>query len=123
MEHRSDPDPGTEVLGVGGDPDHRVRARPHQQIVDLALVLVGDVRDRLRQREDEVEIPHGQQFGLARRQPCLGCARLAFGAVPVAAGIVGDVLVRAVFTPRDMTAKRRRAAALDGAHHLELVRG
>ena len=40
--------------------------------------------------------------------------------MPVAAGIVGDVLVRAVLAARDMAAERRGAAALDGAHHLEL---
>ena len=121
VKHRRDANPGTEVLGVGGDLDHRVRARPHQQIVDLAFVLMRDVSDRLWQGEDEVEIPHGQQLGLARRQPCLGGTRLALWAMAVAAGVVGDVLVRAVFAPRDMPAKRRRAAALDGAHHLQLV--
>lgn len=121
MKHGRDTDPGTEVLGVGGDPDHRVCARPHQEIVDLPFVLVGDVRDRFGQCEDEVEIPHGQQFGLARRQPCSCRTRLAFGTVPIPARIVGDVLVRAVFTPDDMAAERRRAAALDGAHHLQLA--
>ena len=27
----------------------------------------------------------------------------------------------AVFTPREMAAERRRAATLDGAHHLKLI--
>ncbi len=39
----------------------------------------------------------------------------------VAARIIGDVLVRAVLTARDMATERRRAAALDGAHHFELA--
>src|SRR5689334_25037861 len=43
--------------------------------------------------------------------------------MPVAAGVVGDGRVRAgvVLTARDMAAERRRAAALDRAHHLQLV--
>jgi hypothetical protein len=40
---------------------------------------------------------------------------------PVAAAIVGDDGVRAVLAARDMAAERRRAAALDGRHHLQLV--
>ena len=108
-------------FGIGGDLDHRVRARPHQQIVDLAFVLMRDVSDRFGQGEDEMEIPHGQQFGLACRQPCLCGTGLTLGAVAIAARIVGDVLMRAVSAPRDMPAKRRRAAALDRAHHLQLV--
>src|SRR5215831_6505535 len=43
--------------------------------------------------------------------------------MPVAAGVVGDGGVRAgvVLAARDMAAERRRAAALDRAHHLQLV--
>ena len=73
------------------------------------------------QREDQMEVPHGQQLRLARRQPCLCRTRLALGAVAVAAGIIGDVLVRAVLAARNMAAERRRAAALDRAHHLHLI--
>jgi len=41
----------------------------------------------------------------------------------VAAGVVGDGHVRAgvVLAARDMAAERHRAAALDRAHHLQLV--
>lgn len=85
VEHGCDADPGPEMLGVGCDPDHRVRARPHQQIVDLPLVLKRDVGDRFGQREDQVEIPHGQKFGLACRKPGLGRTRLTFGAMAIAA--------------------------------------
>ena len=40
--------------------------------------------------------------------------------MPVAAGIVGDEGVRAILATQDMPAERRRAAALDRRHHLEL---
>jgi hypothetical protein len=36
------------------------------------------------------------------------------------AAVIGDRGVGAVLAARDMSAERRRAAALDGAHHLEL---
>ena len=38
----------------------------------------------------------------------------------VAAGVVGDVLMRAVLATRHMAAERRGAATLDGTHHLQL---
>jgi len=45
-----------------------------QQTVDRGFVLVGDIGDRTRQREDEVEVADGQQFGLTLGEPFLGAA-------------------------------------------------
>jgi hypothetical protein len=41
--------------------------------------------------------------------------------MPVTAGVVGNDRVAAVFATRHMTAERRRAAAFDRTHHLDLV--
>ena len=123
VQHRGDADAGAEMLGVGRDGEHRLRRGLEQEIVDHRLVLVGDVADRRRQREDDVEVGHRQQFGLARRHPFARRRALALRAVPVAAAVVGDGRVAAgvVLAARDMPAERRRAAALDRAHHLELA--
>ena len=89
VQHRRDGDPGTQVLRVGGDREHGLGRGLEQQVVDHALVVVGDVADGRRQREDDVEIGHGQQLGLralpstcARRRPgtsgsagCGSCCR------------------------------------------------
>ena len=109
------------MLRVGSNLQDRVGTGPHPQIVALSFVLICDVSDRFWQGEDEVEIPHGQQLCFPGGQPCFCGAGLTFGTVTVTARIVGDVLMSAAFTPRDMTAECRRAAALDGAHHFELV--
>ena len=55
---------------------------------------------------------------LARRRA------LALRAMPVAAGVVGDggVAAGAVLAARDVAAERRRAAALDRRHHLQLAK-
>ena len=116
------PDSSTKVLGVGGNLDHRVSARPHQQIVGLAFVLVRNICDLFGQSEDEVEVSYGQQFSFPCRQPCLCRTRLTLWAVAVAARVVGDVLMRAVDAARNMPAERRCAAALDCAHDLQLIR-
>ena len=92
-----------------------------QQVVDHGLVVPGDVGDLGRQREDDMEVADRQQIGLARGEP-LPCRRtLAFGAVPVAAGVVGDAAVAAVLARLDMAAEGCGAAALDRGHHLHLA--
>src|SRR6516164_707930 len=68
-----------------------------------------------------MKVRHRQQLGLARGQPLARGGALTFGAMAVAARIIGNERVRAVLAARDMAAERRRAAALDGRHHLQLV--
>ena len=93
MQHGGEPDAGAEVLGVCRDSDQGLGGDFQQQVIDDRLVLIGDVGDRPRQGEDDMELGHGQQFGLAVGQPLLGSGGLALRAVPVAAGVVGDVRV------------------------------
>ncbi len=121
MQHGGEPDAGAEVLGVGRDGDQRLGGGFEQQVIDDRLVLIGDVGDRPRQGEDDMEIGHGQEFGLAVDQPLLGRGGLALRAVPVAAGVVGDAQVRAGLAAFDMAAQRRRSAALDRRHDLQLA--
>jgi hypothetical protein len=121
VEHGGEPDAGAEVFGVGGDGDQGLGGGFEQQVIDDRLVVIGDVGDRSRQGEDNMEIGHGQQFGLAVGQPLLGSGGLALWAMPVAAGIVGDAQVGALLAAFDMPAQRHRSAALDRRHDLELA--
>src|SRR5204863_5108430 len=68
-----------------------------------------------------VEVWRREQLCFPLFQPLPGRRALALRAVPVAAAIVGDDRVRAALAARDMTAERRRAAALDRTHHLQLA--
>ena len=56
MQHGSEPDAGAEVLGVGRDGDQGLGGDLEQQVIDDRLVVIGDVGDRSRQGEDDVEI-------------------------------------------------------------------
>ena len=56
MQHGSEPDAGTEVLGVGRDGDQGFGGGFEQQVIDDRLVVIGDVGDRSRQGEDNMEI-------------------------------------------------------------------
>src|ERR1700680_1623287 len=63
--------------------------------------------------------PAGRTFIRKRRMN----SWVSLGAMPVAAGVVGNLGVAAVLVPTacDMTPERCRAAALDRRHHLELA--
>ena len=120
VQHCRDGDPGAQVPGVRCDCEQRLRGCLEQQIVDHALVGVGDVADGRWQREDDVEVGHREQLALALFHPLSGRGSLALRAMPVAAAVVGDDGVAAVLAARDVPAESRRAAALDGRHHLHL---
>ncbi len=109
------------MASVGGNGHHRLRRRLEEQVVDHRLVVEGDGGDGGRQREDHVEKPYWQQVGLALGEPGSRRRALAFGAVPVAAAVVGDAGVAAVPAALDVAAARRCAAGLDGRHDLKLV--
>ena len=120
VQHGCDADVSSQVLGVGRDGAHRFGCGLEQEIIDHGLVLIGDVADLRRQGEHDVEVRHRKKLSLARCHPLARCRALALGAVPVATAVVGNGRVAAVLAARDMPAQRRGAAALDGAHHLEL---
>ena len=121
VEHGGEPDARAEVLGVGRDRHQGLGGDFQQQVIDDRLVLIGDVGDRPRQGEDDMEIGHGQEIGLAVGQPLFGSNGLALGAVPITAGVVGDAQMRAILAAFDMTAQRRRSATLDRRHDLQLA--
>ena len=89
VEHGDEADLGAEMLGIGGDPAQRLGRRSEQDGVDRLLVLEGDLGDRRRQGEDDVEVGHRQQLGLPGGEPFGAGLPLALRAVPVAAGVVG----------------------------------
>ena len=121
VQHGGDADAGAEMLGIGRDRQHGLGGGLEQQVVDHRLVLVGDIGDGGRQREDDMEVPTGNSSASRSASHSLAAAPWHFGTMPVAAAVVGDDRVGAVLAARDMAAERRGAAALDGAHHLHLV--
>src|SRR5204862_5493534 len=76
-----------------------------------------------RQRIDDMEIADGEQLCLACGQPLAGRRTLALRAMPVTATIIADerVAARLALAARNVASERRRAAALDGRHHLQLL--
>ena len=120
VQHTGHADTGAKARGVGGDRHDRCRRCLEEQSVDRLLVPIGDLGDLGRQGEDDVEILHGQQVLRARFHPIPRRRSLTLWAVPVLAGVVGDVMVAAFDTARHMPAKRLGPAGFNRRHHLQL---
>jgi hypothetical protein len=114
VQHGGDADPRAEAPGVGGDGERRLGRRLHQEVVDHALVLIGDVAQLARQRVDDVKVWDGQQLRFAVGQPSPRRRSLALRTMPVAARVVSDdrMAARRVLAARDVAAERERSIAL-----------
>jgi len=122
VQHGGEADARAQMLGIGGDGHQRLGGGPEHQVVDGGLVGEGHRAKRRRQSEDDVIIGNGQQFGLAFGEPSLGCGGLTLRAVAIAAGVVDDARMRAVFAALDVSAERGGAASLDRRHDLQLAK-
>jgi hypothetical protein len=60
VQHGGEADASAEMRGVGGDGDECLGGGLEQDAVDRRLVMVGEVGDRRRQREDEMIVGHRQ---------------------------------------------------------------
>ena len=101
---------GTQVLGIGGHLEQGLGGGPQEQVVDDPRIGQCDRVEGIREREDDMEVRHGEQLrGAGLQPPCRGRG-LAGGAVAIAAGVVGDLLMPALGAPQDVTTQGRRAA-------------
>jgi hypothetical protein len=69
VQYGGDTDPRAEALGIACDGERRLGRCLHQQVIDHALVLVGDVTQLAWQGVDDVKIRHRQQLRFALGQP------------------------------------------------------
>jgi hypothetical protein len=84
-----------------------------ERLVPDGPVVIG-IDDTIERRR------HWQQIGLAICQPLLARCGLALRAMPVAAGIIRDTAMAAVFAGLKMTAKRCSPTELDSRHDTAL---
>src|SRR5258708_37389993 len=99
-----------------------LRGGSEQQIVEQTRVVQGQYMEFMGHSEHDMEVAGGQEFSLAGRQPALARLRLALGAVPISARVVGDGLMTAVRAGIAMTAQRCGAAAQNGPKRFELLK-
>ena len=109
--------------GIACDREGGLGRRLHQQVIDDALVLVGDGTQLARQRVDDVKIRHRQQLRFSVGEPSASRRALTFWAMPVAARVVRalGMAARRVLAACEVPAERRRTTALDRTHYLQLL--
>ncbi len=78
--------------------------------------MEGEGTELIRKRENDVEIGDRQEVLEPVVQPAVAKGRLAFGAVAVAAGIVGDALMAAGIAGVNMSAQVSGAAVGNGVN-------
>src|SRR5258705_4822863 len=90
MEHAEEADLRAEVSGIASDLKQGCSTGLEEQVIVHALVLEREGSEFPRQGEDEMHVACGQQFLFARLEPAQTRDRLASGAMPVAARVIGD---------------------------------
>ena len=121
VQHQGCTDAGAQVLRIRCDGQQGLGGHVEQQRVEHSFVLVRDGADRRGQGEDDVVVVHRQQIGLTRLEPALCRTGLALRTMPVAARVVGDLVLSAAFAAQHMAPQRRAAALFNGRHDLELA--
>ena len=121
VQHGQEADPRPEVLWVGGHLQQRPGDGLEQQAVHHPLVAQSQGIEGVGQGEDDVEVRHRQQVGGLFVQPGGAGRCLAFGTVPIAAGVVCRALVAALIAGLHMPAQRCRAAGGDVAQDAPLL--
>ena len=103
------------MLGVAADVEKTLGDGMKEERIKHAGILEHERTEFLRQGGNHMDIRCGQDFSLSIGEPGgLGCT-MTFGAVPVAVRVIRRLLVLAVITLSQVSAKGRRAAQLDSA--------
>jgi hypothetical protein len=117
VEDEEETDLGAEMLRVSSNGPQGLRRRPAQNAVRDGFVAVGDRRDCLGHREDDVEIRAVEDVGLTPFNPLRPRQRLALRAVAIAAGVVPDAHVLAAITLLHVPAEHGGPTLRDRGHH------
>lgn len=121
VEHAEKADVSAEVFRIGGNLQQTCGTGAEQQSVNNLLVVECQRRQLMGKCEDHMHVGDRQKFCIASGQPLVASVGLAFRAMAVAAGIVGDGRgVAAASTSIPVTAERCRAAAFDGGEHFQV---
>ena len=110
------------MFGITGNGLQGLRHGLKEHSIDYTRILEGEGTELGRKSKDDVAVGDVEELTLTGSKPSgLGTA-LAFGAVPIPAGIIADLLVTAVVTLGFVAAEDRRAALRDGLEHPALRR-
>ena len=97
---------GTQALRIPRDLEQGVGGRLKQQVVHHALVDERETGERLRHREDDVDVADREQLLLASRDPRVPRRGQTLRAMPIATAVVREGRLRALVTAIAVPAER-----------------
>src|SRR5262245_54584344 len=123
VENAKKADIGAQVFRIASNFQKGLGHSPEQEVVEFDLVLEYECLQFMRQRENDMEITRRQKLPLSRRDPSLTRLILAFRAMAISAGVVGNDLIATALRARiDMTAESRCATTSDSAYRFQLLK-
>lgn len=120
VQDAGESDRGTEIPGVACDVMQGLRDGGKEQAIATPGIGAEQRVKRVGHGEDDVVVLDRQQMFSLGFEPAELLAALAFGTVPVPAGVVGDLAVIAAVALLDVAAEGGGAAVEDGAHDARL---
>ena len=116
VKHSEKPDLRAEISPIGSDGAQRLGGCVEQNLVDLAGILEGNRGDLIGNSEDDMEVLRIEKLLPPSLDPFRSGEPLALGAITGTAAVIRDPLFSTAVALFDMTAERRRSAALDSGH-------
>ncbi len=113
VEDRQDGGRRPQPAWIGGEFEYGLGGATKERSVHLHLMPEGERAQFGGQSEREQEVRQGKKERALTLQPGIGLLAVAFGTVPIPAGVIGVAQVPAVITLRDVAAKELGAAVLD----------
>ena len=111
----------TQALRIPGDLEQGVGGGLKQPVVHHALVDERETGERLRHREDDVDVADREQLLLASRDPRVPRRGQTLRAMPIAAAVVPEGRLRALVTAIAVPAERRGATLRDRPEDAPMV--
>ena len=112
-----------QAFRIRGDLEQGLGGGLKQEVVHHALVDEREARERLRHREDDVDVAHRQELRFARGHPRVPRRGQTLRAMPIPAAVVREGRLRTLLTAIAMPAERRGAALRDRAEHAPMLPG
>src|SRR6266852_8048298 len=124
VEHTEEADLGAEMFGIASDFEEGCGTGLQQEMVQEFLVLQGERRQFMGEREDNMDVARGEKLLTTRFEPTAASVGLTLRAVPVTAAVVRDGrTVAAVGALIEMPAQGGGATAHDGSQPFEGLPG
>src|SRR5215469_2321836 len=117
VQNAQKPDLRRQMLRISSNLKECGCAGLEQQTIEHFRIVLAERIQLVRDGEYHMEVGHAEHFSFASGEPALARLRLALWAMPIAARVIRDGLMAALWTVIDMAAECCGAATRDRSQH------